>query len=165
MSIRRVGWRTALLFTVLFVVVGTSTTLGAVDKQAHRSSSSQALPYPEALRPQVEFWVNVFGTYSKYQVVVHDSVYLDKVYAVLDFRPLLKDHGETAVARLKAKQTKQEVKKIRATLLKLHKHGAKGRALIGREKKIWKLFQDVKDRHKFRKAAAKGRLRTQSGLY
>ena len=165
MSIRRVGWRTAFLFTVLFVAVGTSTTLGAVGKQANRSSSSRALPYPEALRPQVEFWVNIFGTYSKYQVVVHDSVYLDKVYAVLDFRPLLKDHGEAAVARLKAKRTKQEVKKIRAALLKLHKHGAKGRTLIGREKKIWKLFQDVKDRHKFRKAAAKGRLRTQTGLY
>ena len=66
---------------------------------------------------------------------------------------------------MKAKRTKQEVKKIRAALLKLHKHGAKGRTLIGREKKIWKLFQDVKDRHKFRKAAAKGRLRTQTGLY
>ena len=165
MSIRRVGWRTALLFAVLLVGVGTSTALGAVYKQANRSASSQALPYPEALRPQVEFWVNIFGTYSKYQVVVHDSVYLDKVYAVLDFRPLLKDHEEAAVARLKAKQTKQEVKKIRAALLKLHKHGAKGRALIGREKKIWKLFRDVKDRHKFRKAAAKGRLRTQTGLY
>lgn len=151
--------------TALFVLAGASTTLGAVDKKANRSSSSQALPYPEALRPQVEFWVNIFGTYSKYQVVVHDSVYLDKVYAVLDFRPLLKDHEEAAVARLKAKETKQEVKKIRAALLKLHKHGAKGRALSGREKKIWKLFRDVKDRHKFRKAAAKGRLRTQSGLY
>ncbi len=165
MSIRRVGWRTALLFTVLFLVVGTSNMLGAVDKEANRSSTSQTLPYPEAMRPQVEFWVNIFGVYSKYQVVVHDAVYLDKVYAVLDFRPSLKDHGEAAVAQLKAKQTEREVKKIRAALLKLDKHGAKGRALSVRERKIWKLFQDVKERHKFRKAAAKGRLRAQSGLY
>ena len=55
------------------------------------SSLYSPLPYPKALQPQVEFWTKIFSTYSEYQVVIHDAVHLDKVYAVLDFRPLLKE--------------------------------------------------------------------------
>ena len=156
------GWRTALLFVVLFVGVWSSSALGTVDKHARPALSP--LPYPKALQPQVEFWIKIFGTYSEYQVVIHDAVYLDKVYTVLDFRPLLKKHGEAKARKLKAKRTKQELRKVRAALRKLHKHGAKGRTLSTREKKIRALFRDVKERHKFRKAAAKGRLRAQSGI-
>lgn len=156
------GWRAALLFVVLFVGVGSGSAFGNVDK--HASPASSPLPYPQALRPQVEFWTKIFATYSEYQVVIHDAVYLDKVYAVLDFRPLLKKHGEAKARNLKSKRTKQELKKIRAALRKLHKHGAKGRTLSSRERKIRSLFRDVKERHKFRKAAAKGRLRAQSGI-
>ena len=156
------GWRAALLFVVLFVGVWSGSAFGNVDK--HANSAVYPLPYPKALQPQVEFWTKIFSTYSEYQVVIHDAVYLDKVYAVLDFRPLLKKHSEAKVRKLKAKRTKQELRKIRAALRKLHKHGAKGRTLSTREKKIRALFRDVKERHKFRKAAAKGRLRAQSGI-
>ena len=155
-------WRAALLFAVVFVGVGASAAFGTVDKPARAASSP--LPYPQALRPQVEFWIKIFSAYSEYQVVIHDAVYLDKVYAVLDFRPLLKKHSEAKVRKLKAKRTRQELKKIRAALHKLHKHGAKGRTLSSRERKIRALFKDVKGRHKFRTAAAKGRLRAQSGI-
>jgi len=156
------GWRTSFLFVVLFVGVWSGSAFGNVDKRT--SSAASPLPYPKALQPQVEFWTKIFGTYSEYQVVIHDAVYLDKVYAVLDFRPLLKKHGEAKVRKLKAKRTKQELRKVRAALRKLHKHGAKGRTLSTREKKIRALFRDVRERHKFRKAAAKGRLRAQSGI-
>ena len=162
MQVKCLGWRAALLLVVLFVGVGSGSALGTADAQA--SPASAPLPYPPALQPQVEFWTRIFGTYSEYQVVIHDAVYLDRVYAVLDFRPLLKKHSEATVRKLKAKRTKQELRKIRAALRKLHKHGAKGRTLSSRERKIRALFRDVKERHKFRKAAAKGRLRAQSGI-
>ena len=152
----------ALVRRFMFVGVWSGSAFGNVDK--HASPAFSPLPYPQALRPQVEFWTKIFATYSEYQVVVHDAVYLDKVYAVLDFRPLLKKHGEAKARKLKSKRTKQELRKIRAALRKLHKHGAKGRTLSSREKKIRALFRDVKERHKFRKAAAKGRLRAQSGI-
>ena len=156
------GWRAAFLFVVLLVGVWSGSAFGNVDK--HATSAVSPLPYPKALQPQVEFWTKIFATYSEYQVVIHDAVYLDKVYAVLDFRPLLKKHSEAKVRKLKAKRTKQELRKVRAALRKLHTHGAKGRTLSTREKKIRALFRDVKERHKFRKAAAKGRLRAQSGI-
>lgn len=156
------GWRAAFLFAVFLVGVWSGSAFGNVDKHASRAASP--LPYPKALQPQVEFWIKIFGTYSEYQVVIHDAVHLDKVYDVLDFRPLLEKHSEAKVRKLKAKRTKQELRKIRAALRKLHKHGTKGRTLSTREKKIRALFRDVKERHKFRKAAAKGRLRAQSGI-
>ena len=155
-------WRAAFLFAVFFVGVWSGSALGTVDKHARPAASP--LPYPKALQPQVEFWTKIFATYSEYQVVIHDAVYLDKVYTVLDFRPLLEKHSEAKVRQLKTKRTKQELRKIRAALRKLHTHGAKGRTLSTREKKIRALFKDVKDRHKFRKAATKGRLRAQSGI-
>ena len=152
------GWRAALLFVVVFVGVESGSAFGTIDQHA------SSLPYPRALQPQVEFWTGIFSTYSEYQVVIHDAVHLDKVYTVLDFRPLLEKHSKATVRKLKSKRTRQELKKIRAALRKLHKHGAKGRTLSARERKIRGLFTDVKERHKFRKAAAKGRLRAQSGI-
>ena len=89
------GWRAAFLFVVLFVGVWSGSAFGNVDK--HATSAVSPLPYPKALQPQVEFWTKNFATYSEYQVVIHDAVYLDKVYAVLDFRPLLKKHSEAKV--------------------------------------------------------------------
>ena len=156
------GWRAALLFVVFSVGAWSGVAFGNVDK--HATSTFSPLPYPKALQPQVEFWTDIFATYSEYQVVIHDAVYLDKVYAVLDFRPLLETHSKAKVRQLKSKRTRQELRKIRAALRKLHTHGAKGRTLSARERKIRALFRDVKERHKFRKAAAKKRLRAQSGI-
>ena len=158
----RYGWRVALLCVVFSVGAWSGAAFGNVDKPA--TSTFSPLPYPKALQPQVEFWTDIFATYSEYQVVIHDAVYLDKVYAVLDFRPLLETHSKAKVRQLKAKRTRQELRKIRAALHKLHTHGAKGRTLSARERKIRALFRDVKERHKFRKAAAKKRLRAQSGI-
>ncbi len=155
-------WHAALLCVALFVGPGPGPAFGTIDK--HASPAVSPLPYPKALQPQVEFWTKIFSTYSEYQVVIHDAVYLDKVYTVLDFRPLLEKHSEATVRKLKAKRTKQELGKIRAALRRLHTSGAKGRTLSTREKKIRALFSDVEERHKFRKAAAKGRLRAQSGI-
>ena len=165
MQTKHPGWRRVLLCAVLFVGIGVGSALGGDEKPASPASSLYApLPYPQALQPQVEFWTRIFSTYSEYQVVIHDAVHLDKVYAVLDFRPLLEKHSKAKVRQLKSKRTRQELRKIRAALHKLHKHGAKGRTLSARERKIRVLFTDVKERHKFRKAAAKGRLRAQSGI-
>ena len=165
MQTKHTGWHRVFLCAVLFVGIGAGPALGGDEKPASPASSLYSpLPYPKALQPQVEFWTKIFSTYSEYQVVIHDAVHLDKVYAVLDFRPLLKKHSKAKVRQLKSKRTKQELRKIRAALRKLHTHGAKGRTLSTREKKIRALFRDVKERHKFRKAAAKGRLRAQSGI-
>lgn len=166
MQTKRLCRRVGLLLGALLFTVSLPAAFGAPEPARNQSSltASGVLPYPEALRPQVEFWTDVFGKYSRHQVVIHDTVYLDKVYAVLDFRPLHDKYPEAKARRLQTKRVNKEVKKVRAALRNLHRDGNNGRRLSNRERKIWTLFQDVNERNKFRKAASSARLRTQSGM-
>ena len=155
-----------LLGAFLVLAASPAFVFGAAEppREAVSRRAFGALPYPDALRPQVEFWTDVFGKYSRYQAVIHDSVYLDKVYAVLDFQSLYDRYPEAKARRMRSARVKREVKKIRTALRNLHRHSAKGGRLSGREREIHAMFADVDERHKFRKAAARGRLRTQTGV-
>lgn len=155
-----------LLGVFLLFAASPALVFGAAEPSRDAASRRAfgALPYPDALRPQVEFWTNVFGEYSRYQAIIHDSVYLDKVYAVLDFESLYDRYSEAKARRMRSARVKREVKKIRTALRNLHRHSAKGGRLSGREREIRAMFADVDERHKFRKAAARGRLRTQTGV-
>lgn len=127
------------------------------------ASSSRHFSYPPGLKPQVEFWKHIFIT-SKYKVTLHDTVHM-KIYKVLDFQSLHNAYaGDTqTLSRLKKERTKREIKNIRATLKKLHRSGNSGQ-LTAEEKRTWKLFSDVKESKKFHRAAAKGRIRSQTGI-
>ena len=167
MQTKRYGrWARLFLGAFLLLAASPSFVFGAAEPPRDVASRRAfgALPYPEALRPQVEFWTNVFGKYSRYQAVIHDTVYLDKVYAVLDFESLYDRYPEAKARRMRSARVKREVKKIRTALRNLHRHSAKGGRLSVREREIRAMFADVDERHKFRKAAARGRLRTQTGV-
>ena len=148
------------LFTSLFVKV---EELHAKEQKRVSTSLSSHFPYPAALRPQVEFWKHVFTT-SKYKVTLHDTVHM-RVYKVLDFQPLYETYSkdERTRSRLRKKRIKQEVKKIRASLLKLHKSG-KSVPLTADEQRIWDLYSDIKNPRKFLHAAQKDRIRSQTGI-
>src|SRR5262245_22781365 len=78
------------------VAGGHATDAPAVEPEAH---DTRLFPRPAALEPAVKFWRSIFTEYSGHQVVLHDAVYLDKVYKVLDFRPHLEagmEAGELA---------------------------------------------------------------------
>jgi membrane-bound lytic murein transglycosylase D len=47
------------------------------------SSLSQTFPKPPTLEPQVAFWRNVYGVWSRSQVAIHDDRYLNLVYEVI----------------------------------------------------------------------------------
>jgi len=153
--------RRVVVLALLILFVGVSGASGQAD-----SIDRDKFPYPIALRPQVQFWKKIFATYSKYQVVIHDTQHIDKVYKVLDFRSLLNEEGmdEAAVLRIREKQTKRELENIRAILLKLHRCSGSCGSLDAEEEKIWNLYRDIDDRSKFRDAAHEDRLRSQPGL-
>jgi len=85
----RIGRIVALALMMLLVDSGGAR--GQEQKES-RDILPASFPYPAALRPQVEFWKKIFATYSKYQVVIHDSETM-KIYKVVDFRPLLDEEG------------------------------------------------------------------------
>ena len=52
-------------------------------EQAYETgNSSELFPRPRAIEPQVSFWRNVYGTWSRSQVVFHDNRYMNVVYEV-----------------------------------------------------------------------------------
>ncbi|MBI3303431.1 MAG: transglycosylase SLT domain-containing protein [Deltaproteobacteria bacterium] len=157
--------RRVMVLALLILFAGSGGARGQEQNEAQDVPGGH-FPYPAALRPQVEFWKKIFATYSRYQVVIHDTERLNRVYKVLDFRPLLDEEGpdEATVLRTKDQQTKKEIEKIRATLLKLHQRGDDEENLGPEEQKIWNLYRDANDPDKFHKAADEDRLRSQSGL-
>ncbi|MDQ2695169.1 MAG: lytic transglycosylase domain-containing protein [Pseudomonadota bacterium] len=55
-------------------------------------------PVPDGLRPQVDFWRQVYGTWSLGQVVIHDDRHLDLIYEIADLPGPVSD-GYTAAQR------------------------------------------------------------------
>jgi len=115
------------------------------------------------LRHQVDFWVDIFARYSERQVVIHDTIRLDRVYSVLDFRNLPQlGMNEVQIARHVQRTVAEKKKSIQAVLRRLDKRG--GRAVTAEERRIAALFQGSTSAHGFRRAAAEDRIRAQSGL-
>jgi membrane-bound lytic murein transglycosylase D len=122
-------------------------------------------PRPAALESQVRFWRAIFTEYSQHQVVLHDALYPDKIYKVLDFRGHARDGlGEERLRRLKRIETDRELERVRATLLRLHGLGPNPQSLTPEEQHVYGLFRDDPDGERFLAAAGEKRLRSQSGL-
>src|SRR6202008_233962 len=80
----------------------------AVSAEADAQSAAQAatFPRPELLKPNVEFWTQVFSQYSEYQSVIHYQDQPYKVYTVLDFRDDVVRLGPAGARRLQSKTEK-----------------------------------------------------------
>jgi len=165
MASRKPAWQRASIGVLALLAI----TLGAgrVRAQEGHAAPSQVSPVPllPGLEPQVNFWKDVFGTYSTRQVVVHDTEHLDRVYAVLDFHLLaesgISDAEYTAYTQEKVRREKE---RVRAILLRLHQLGPNPPTLSDEERKIWALFRNVKKPQTFLRAADQDRIRAQTGL-
>ena len=123
----------------------------------------QDFPKPPGLNPQVEFWKKVFAEYSENQVAIHDNAYLDKIYTVIDLRPLAASGADDdTLRRERHRRQEQEINRIDATLARLARGGFTPDDLDPRERAIWELFRDVDEPRKF--SQARERVRAQQGL-
>ena len=124
---------------------------------------ADTFPRPASLEPQIRFWRSVFADYSRLQVVVHDTVDLDKVYSVLDFRA--SSHlGPIALDSYMRDATSYELARLRDLFERLHQAGPKPTGLTADEQRIFDMYRDDRGSAKFREAADPKRLRTQRGL-
>jgi membrane-bound lytic murein transglycosylase D len=157
----RVG--TVFLATALAALIpAAGRTVELPDEPARPSA---VFPRPAALEPQIKFWRAIFAEYSTHQVVLHDALYLDKIYKVLDFRQQLDDGlspGE--VDRVQRIDTDLELERVRATLLRLHGLGPDPQGLTPEEQAVYDMFRDDPAPDRFLAAADEKRLRSQSGL-
>jgi membrane-bound lytic murein transglycosylase D len=123
------------------------------------------LPAPAGLRTQIDFWKDIFATYSTRQVVIHDALSLDRIYEVLDFSPLAENgFSDAEIAAYKNEKVESDIERVRATLMRLHRGGFDPSELSPEERRIWSLFAEVKESSRFLDAAAEDRIRSQTGL-
>ena len=139
---------------IQFVVISLACLLSG---RLSAGESPGAFPVPPELKPNVQFWVDVFTKYTKDQAVIHDMDNPQRIYAVVDFA----DFGP-----LSEKKKDQLVEDQRTGIIRiLRKLGEKSRdasELSEGELNFSKLFGENPNLESFQKAA--DRVRSQSGL-
>jgi membrane-bound lytic murein transglycosylase D len=130
---------------------------------ATQAVAGSTFPRPASLEPAVRFWTSIFTEYSLDQVLVHDEVDLDKIYRVLDFRPdRARGLDDDAIASIRKHEIDRVVSGLQAALVRLDRHGDRGRPLTKTEARIVAMFRSDRSPAKYRLAA--DRIRTQRGI-
>lgn len=118
-------------------------------------------PTPEVLKPNVEFWKNIYARYSERDVVIHDSEDLSIVYEVIKFDSLFR--GAQVSDRLQWKRVEEIKKQYRAILLNLSRLSQPAMATFSeKERRVAALFGWKWSPARLRRAA--GNIRAQTGL-
>ncbi len=121
-----------------------------------RKTEIGPFPYPDELRPQVEFWKKIFSKYTTKQVVIHDNWYLDIIYTVVDL-----DGDDLRSEADKRKAVDRAIEKYKGILTELEKKGDNVDAMTEEEKKIYAMFKKVSENGVDKEA--KDRIRGQIG--
>ena len=135
------------------------------------SGQEQALGYavdtfaiPPQLATRVAFWQDIYGKYTTRQGVIHDSLYIDLIYEVVDFKEIDNDPDLTP-ARKEAKRerlVKERKRHIVEQLKRLQK--IKEEEEVAQEDlELWRKFKPIDEKDKFLEAAKRHRLRFQLG--
>lgn len=124
------------------------------------SRPSAIFVVPPELRAPVDFWKNVFATWSRRHVAIHDTRHLDRVYAVLDFT----DPAYAGQNQLVSQSVDEEIDRVRDLLIRLHQSGGAFDGMNADEQRIARLFAKDRSETKFLDAAASDRIRSQTGL-
>jgi membrane-bound lytic murein transglycosylase D len=128
-------------------------------------AASGEFAVPPSLQAAVDFWVAVFATYGKHQIVIHDSEHLDRVYGVLDYRDLAAAGASpTAIERAMKDGEAAEKARIRGVLERLHSADPDDPYLTAEERRIARLFRADRSPRRFLDAAAEDRIRGQRGV-
>jgi len=142
-----------IVFVLLFLLISPITLSAATHFDPDVPDPDFPL-YP-SIKPNVEFWVDIFTKYSKSQGVIHDSRNLGIIYDVVNL-----DTSETARGNRRNKRIKKAViKKYKTILLAL----SKGKKPFSKsEKRVAALFGQTAKLSDFKTAAF--RIRCQTGL-
>lgn len=147
----------AWLLCAGLLLVATQTT-------AAEAGAASVFPRPASLEAQVNFWRQIFGVYSRYQMVFHDDRWPGKIYKVLDFRPLVKAGASQKDIWLRMRDEEQDTKiRIQAMLWHIYEVKADPSQLNTEEQRIVRMFDNVRGgSSKF--VTAQHHLRSQRGL-
>ena len=90
-------------------------SLAAAEERYHPAIDPDLFPLPANLEAAVEFWKDVFATYSSDQVILHDERHLDVVYSVVDMGDL------RATASSELQIDRERIRRVRAEMSRIAK--------------------------------------------
>jgi membrane-bound lytic murein transglycosylase D len=152
-SVKQQCCKTMVLLLILWL--GNALPVTGTTSPQPGSVAPKDFPVYEAIKPNVAFWIKIFSQYDRSRGVIHDSLHLDRIFAVIDLDPAL-----TVAAAKKNKRNKEAAfKKYKAVLLDLAGGKTPSHSL---EKKVAALFGPDADPAGYKQAAF--RLRCQTGI-
>ncbi|HEY8270840.1 MAG TPA: lytic transglycosylase domain-containing protein, partial [Pseudobdellovibrionaceae bacterium] len=124
----------------------------------------EAFAIPKGMERSVGFWMDIYSKYTTDQGLIHDTENLDIIYTQIDFKDIVNDESLNRFQKERRKQKLVEDKKKEFVEM-LHKLDKveSPEGLNEAEKKVWNLFLNNTEPHKFREAAQKSRIRFQLG--
>lgn len=146
---------------VLAILIG----LAGGTASASRPLDPALFPAPPQLEANVLFWTDVYSRYDSHRVVIHDNVYLDIVYTVLDFSELdRQDISDAAKASSRADRVERALASYADILRDLAGSPSPGATISASERRdVETMFRRVSGGDG-KYLAAVDRLRAQTGL-
>ena len=112
-------------------------------------SNPTFFPYPDGLRPQVEFWKKIFTEYTSRQAIIHDRRHVNIIYAVID---MTEEQRYSVKARRKT--IGSAINKYKLILRKLNALPHRNMpALSEEEQGVFRMIKDIPGNYPFDRAA------------
>jgi membrane-bound lytic murein transglycosylase D len=116
---------------------------------------SALFPVSEAIRPQVDFWMRVFTEFSRHQVLIHDSWYVNVVFEVVD----LSQTGGKGWAAVR--EARREYRELLAEMAEIWDEPER---MTPRARQIRAMYGDWPESARFPAREAAERVRSQRGM-
>ncbi|MEC9364263.1 MAG: LysM peptidoglycan-binding domain-containing protein [Pseudomonadota bacterium] len=126
------------------------------------ASFDTLFPRYSALEPKVQFWKQIFGSYSELQTVVHSSEIPWKVLRVIDFRGQAATMSEVQFDNYRRKAEKDARDAMERLVASVHAKRNAPQSMTADERRIFELFKDQRADSRF--AQLRGTIRTQRGI-
>jgi len=156
---RRTRHRAAPGLHLLALLLAPVLIWHACDATPARADAADPFPCPASLRPAVEFWKDVFGSYGWEQIVYFDERDVSRVYEI---HRLPFPDGSRARERLRESARDRYKEQLEHDLKALAGPGVDYDALTGRQRRLFSIWDEVRDPGVYREAA--DNVRSQRGI-
>jgi len=123
-----------------------------------------AFAVPPSLKGQVNFWIQIFTKYGKYQMLFHHRGDPAIIYSVLDLTEAAQGYSGSKFERFKELEIERETKRIQSVLRELASGAPATQPFEKRIELLFSRFGAGDKRQRYLQAAEIDEIRTQSGV-
>jgi membrane-bound lytic murein transglycosylase D len=119
---------------------------------------------PPGLQGAVDFWIQVFTTYGKYQSIIHHRDDPAIVYSIMDFTEFAQGYSPGVFIKRKEEELDREIERIQSVLHKLASGQPAETPFERRIERLFDRFPGGNKRARYLEAAKPEKIRSQTGI-